>query len=708
MLRLHPGLKHAIDRLEAAQAPFQRDLCANLLRECCRLRALNEGRRLHALIARAGQTQDNLLVNSLIQLYGYHGCLHESQSLFQSLRNRNVFSWNMIISAYIHSGHLYESQKLFHSMGERNVFSWNLLISAFIRGGDTTTAEKLFNKMPQRSVVSCNTILAAYARSGHISHIHELFLAMLERSIVSWNTILDIHITLGEVATAKLVFERLPSWDVVSCTTMLAGFAQTGDLGTAWALFKRIPEPNVVSWNALLEAHAASGDLCGARRIFDVMPVRSIVSWNEILQPSAVLGGDLGLMREIFGRIPQHSIVSWNIFLHACAANCRCQSEYEEFKTIAAAVPEEDVVTSTLAIAAAAKAWNLEDAEGIFHSMTSPKNLVCWNCMLQVYAETGHLQESEELFDKMPGHDTFSWNTMESRRIFDLTPMTNLCSWNGMMTGYIASLDLDSARAIFDASPDRPLCLWAAMILAYAQDGRSKHAIQLFRLMDLEGTEPDPETLAAILDACAVVSDLQVGKIVVEYLGGGGGVDLVLGGAIVNMYAKCGCVGDAERSFLAMPTRNLIAWNTMIAAYAHSGRIASCLASFQSMLLDGIDPDGVSFLTILSACSHAGALQSAIEIFLSSAQDHGLSPTAWHYCCVIDLLGRAGKLGDAEDLIRGMPFKSDEGALWQSFLSSCRSHGDAQRGTLAARRAAALEPRESSSYVTLAGVLDGS
>ncbi|XP_024518943.1 pentatricopeptide repeat-containing protein At5g56310-like [Selaginella moellendorffii] len=270
------------------------------------------------------------------------------------------------------------------------------------------------------------------------------------------------------------------------------------------------------------------------------------------------------------------------------------------------------------------------------------------------------------------------------------------------MTGYIARFRARDLRCLA-GSPALPV---GSDNPGLRQDGRSKHTIQLFRLMDLEGTEPDPETLVAILDACAVVSDLQVGKIVVEYLGGGR--DLVLGGAIVNMYAKCGCMGDAERSFLAMPVRNLIAWNTMIAAYAHSGRIASCLVSFQSMLLDGIDPDGVSFLMILSTCSHAGALQLAIEIFLSSAQDHGLSPTAWHYCCMIVLLGRAGKLGDAEDLIRGMPFKSDGGALWQSLLSSCWSHGDAQRGTLAAGRAVALEPCESSSYVTLAGILDGS
>ncbi|EFJ12690.1 hypothetical protein SELMODRAFT_123584 [Selaginella moellendorffii] len=173
---------------------------------------------------------------------------------------------------------------------------------------------------------------------------------------------------------------------------------------------------------------------------------------------------------------------------------------------------------------------------------------------------------------------------------------------------------------------------------------------------------------------------------------------------LVIMYGKCGSVEDAREMFDSMAERNEVSWNALLAAYAQRGDVEEVVEVFWRMIVEGVSPDEVAFVTVLTACSHAGLLETSWELFVSMREDHGLRPLSQHYLCMIDVLGRSGLLSSAEELIATMPFVPDEVA-WGMLLAACKVHKDVSRAARIARDAVAADPEDCSSYVSLGNTL---
>lgn len=261
--------------------------------------------------------------------------------------------------------------------------------------------------------------------------------------------------------------------------------------------------------------------------------------------------------------------------------------------------------------------------------------------------------------------------------LFDEMPEKNTISWNTMITGYSRRRDIQGARSVFEKIPHRDVASWSAMIAAYTNNGYYEQGLSHFRRMvGHERVKPDKITTTSVLSVCTHMGSLGLlaGKSVHGFMmKNGWDLSVVSGTVLVSMYAKCGCLKFASHVFALMQERNVISWTSLICGFAQHGYSEVALAIFEKMQLAGIKPNELTFTGVLSACVHAGLVTEGHEYF-KMIQRCGLEPRIQHYGCVVDLLGKAGKLEEAYEIIKSMKLEPNI-VVWGSFLSACKEHG---------------------------------
>ncbi|KAJ7523112.1 hypothetical protein O6H91_18G038200 [Diphasiastrum complanatum] len=347
---------------------------------------------------------------------------------------------------------------------------------------------------------------------------------------------------------------------------------------------------------------------------------------------------------------------------------------------------------------------SVADARAAFHNLRNA-NLYSWTILMKAYIKNGCGREGLDCFQQMqlkglkPDHVAFICALdacaivgafEEAKQIH--SDIVDRC-FEGQVTVGTALVNmygkcgsLQDAKAVFGRMPHRNVVTWTAMMTAYVQNGQGMEALNLFDQMQIDGIYPNQITFLCAIDACASLAALETGRMIHNaVVDRGHSEQVVIGNALVNMYGKCGSVQDAKDVFDRMPARNVVSWSAMIAASAQNGHAREALDLFDQMLREGLKPNHVTFLSILTACRHMGHVDAGWHYFDSMSQDHGIPRTVEHYVCLIDLLGRAGQLDDAEELINSMPFSNDPRG-WLCLLGACKFHGDMERGVRAANK----------------------
>ncbi|XP_020104182.1 pentatricopeptide repeat-containing protein At5g56310-like [Ananas comosus] len=293
---------------------------------------------------------------------------------------------------------------------------------------------------------------------------------------------------------------------------------------------------------------------------------------------------------------------------------------------------------------------------------------------------------------------------ISARQAFDDMPAPDVVSWSGLLTAHLKAGDADAARRVFDDMPARDVVSWTAMISGYARARRPRDALELFRAMPFP---PDEVAMLGAVSACAALGDLEAGERVHRYVDARGfGWMVSLRNALVDMYAKCGALASARRVFDATPVKSLVSWNTMISAYASHGDADSAITLFHEMVKSNrVNPDGVTLLSVLSACAHEGRVDDGRKLFDEMRKEKygGMEISIEHYGCMVDLLGRAGLLEEAYYLIKEMPIPSNE-IVWGALLSACRIHGDVEMARRAIEKLMELKPEEGGYYILLSSI----
>ncbi|XP_072953467.1 putative pentatricopeptide repeat-containing protein At5g40405 [Typha angustifolia] len=264
--------------------------------------------------------------------------------------------------------------------------------------------------------------------------------------------------------------------------------------------------------------------------------------------------------------------------------------------------------------------------------------------------------------------------------------------------------DVDLARGMFDEMPQRDPVSWNAMISGYVQVGRSREALELFSEMQAEGIRISETTMVSILTACAHLGALDQGKWAHAYVQKNKlRITVTLGTALIDMYSKCGNVRRAMEVFWAMRERNVYTWSSALGGLAMNGAGKECLELFELMKEGGVEPNGVTFMSVLRGCSVAGLVDKGREHFDSMMAQYGIEPWYEHYGCMVDLYGRAGRVEDAVNFINAMPVEPHVGA-WGALLNACRIHGNIELGEYAMSKVIEIESKNDAAYVLLSNI----
>ncbi|KAH9763585.1 pentatricopeptide repeat-containing protein [Citrus sinensis] len=547
-----------------------------------------------------------------------------------------------------------------------------------MRNGCCDSALHVFNSMPRRSSVSYNAMISGYLLNGQLDPARQVFDQMPQRDLVSWNVMISGYVRNKSLSAARNLFEMMPKRDVVSWNTMLSGYAQNGYADAARRIFDRMLEKNEISWNGLLAAYVQNGRIEEACMLFESKANWEVVSWNSLMG-GFVKQKRLGDAKWIFDRMPVRDEVSWNTMITGYAQNnylAEAQRLFEE-------APVKDVFTWTAMVSGFVQNGKVDEARMIFDAMPE-KNTVSWNAMIAGYVQTKRMDMARELFEAMT--------------------CKNVASWNTMITGYAQSGEITHARNLFDRMPQHDCISWAAIIAGYAQSGYSEDSLRLFIEMKRYGERLNRSPFTSVLSTCANLASLELGKqLHGQLVKVGFEAGCFVGNALLVMYCKCGSVEEAYHAFEEIVDKDVISWNTMIAGYARHGFGKDALMLFKSMKTVGIKPDDITMVGILSACSHTGLVEKGTEYFYSMNRDYGVIPNSKHYTCMVDLLGRAGRLDEAQNLMKNMPFEPDA-ATWGALLGACRLYGKTELAEKAAEVIFEMEPENAGMYVLLSNL----
>ncbi|XP_048333027.2 pentatricopeptide repeat-containing protein At2g20540 isoform X2 [Ziziphus jujuba] len=360
----------------------------------------------------------------------------------------------------------------------------------------------------------------------------------------------------------------------------------------------------------------------------------------------------------------------------------------------------------------------------LFKHVVEP-NVFLFNAMIRVYTHNDIYSLAVTLYKQMlknqgarnpifPDKFTFPFvvkscagllcQDLDAHRVFEEMGERDVISWNCLLSGHAKLGQMRRARSLFEEMPNKTIVSWTTMISGYTRIGCYSEALDIFRKMQMLGIEPDEISVVSVLPACAQLGALEVGKWIHIYSERIGLLrSTCICNALIEMYAKCGCIDPALQLFNQMLERDVISWSTVIGGLANHGKAREAIGLFQDMQRAGIEPNGITFLGLLSACGHAGFWNEGLRYFDSMKKDYQLEPEIEHYGCLVDLLGRAGRLDHALEAVKKMPMKPDA-KIWGSLLNSCRTHCNVEIAVVAMEQLSELEPDDTGNYVLLSNI----
>ncbi|CAN6358141.1 unnamed protein product [Urochloa humidicola] len=626
----------------AEHAAFQPSEAASLLTAAARARDLRLGRALHARLLRTGNLleSDAVVANSLLTLYAKCGAVDAARSVFDGMPD-----------------------------GLRDLVSWTAMASCLARNGAEGEALRLLGEALEAGLRPNAFTLCTAAQACFVSDLFHLAggaVLGLVFKMGFWGTdlsvgcaLIDMFVKNGDMIAARLVFDGLVERTVVVWTLLITRYAQGGYADEAVELFLDMLEsgfqPDQFTMSSMLSACTELGSFRLGQQQHSLalrlgLESDSCVSCGLVdMYAKSHIGQSVNNARKVFNRMPKHNVMSWTALLSGYVQR---GSQDNRVLILWCEMLDEGIRPNHITYSSLLKACaNLGDQDSgrqlhahCIKSSLADVNIV-GSALVSMYAESGCMAEATQAFGQL----------------YEKNMVTFSCD--------------------FDA------------------DGRSQdYHIQR---MDLGIST---FTFASLISAAASVGLLTKGQqLHALSLKAGFGSDRGIGNSLVSMYSRCGYLEDACQAFDEMSDHNVISWTSMISGLAKHGYAERALELFHDMVLAGVKPNDVTYIAVLSACSHAGLVKEGKEHFRMMQKDHGLIPRMEHYACMVDLLGRSGLVEEALDFINEMPCKADA-LVWKTLLGACKTHNNMDIGEIAANHVIELEPQDPAPYVLLSNL----
>ncbi|KAK7273048.1 hypothetical protein RIF29_14094 [Crotalaria pallida] len=713
-----------------------------VLKACNDALDFNEGVKIHHDIASRELECDVFIGTGLVHMYCKMGHWDSARKVFDKIPMKDIASCNAMISGLSQSSNPWEAFGIFRRMQMEGIEPdyvsilnlapavskledvhsckaihgfvvrkcicggavWNSLIDMYSKCGEVNVAHQLFDKMRAKDDVSWATMMAGYVNSGCFREVLQLVDEMKMES-VKMNKVSIVNALLAaaemrDLEKGKEVHDHALQLgmmsDIVVATPIVSMYAKCGELMKAKKLFLSLEGRDLVAWSAFLSALVQVGYPGEALLMFQEM-------WNEGLKPDKVT-------------------------LICLASACAETSNPRLGKTVHCyaikADMESDISNVTALVSMYTRCELFAYAMMLFNKM-SYKDVVAWNTLINGFTKYGDPHHAMEIFHRLqlsgiqPDRGTMV-SLVSACALLDDLDLGICFHGNIIKSGFesdthviVALIDmyakcgsLCSAENLFHLTKtiqDEEVP-WNVMIAGYMHNRCADGVISTFNQMKLENVKPNLVTFVTILPAVSYLLVLREAMAFHACIVRMGFMSSILvGNSLIDMYAKSGHLGYSEKCFQEMENKNSISWNAMLSCYAMHGHADRALTLFSLMQEAHVRIDSVSYLSVLSACRHAGLIQEGRHIFQSMCENHYFEPNMEHYACMIDLFGRAGLFDELSSLINKIPTEPDA-HVWGALLGACKIHSNVMLGEVALHHLLKLEPRNATHFIVLSDI----
>lgn len=594
-------------------------------------------------------------------------CIHGR--VIKSGAGGDVFVGTAIVDLYAKSGAMFDALKQFKCMPTRNVVSWTVVISGFVNKDDYVSAFSLLNEMrkvgEEINSFTVSSVLSACANPDMFKEALQIhcwtFKVGLYLDPVVKASLINTYSKIGAMNLSEKVFVETRNLKQVGVwANMISACVQSGIYEKAIILFQEMLEKGITP---------------------DMYIISSILSMTDIL----TLGRQVHSYTIKLGMVSEVSVGSSILTMYS-------------------------------------KCGKLEDSLKAFEVLER-KDSISWTSMMVGLSEHGRADKAVQLFQEMG----FKESTLDEKILAAvLNSCSALCSLKlgreihgfalrcgfseqpvintALVNMYSKCADLNSARIVFQRMPIKDQVSWSSLISGFSRGGHVEETLQLFHDLLLSDVSVDAFTMSSIFGALEISSKLDVGAQLHAYtIKMGFESEASVGSSLVMMYSKCGSIGECDKVFQQIIDPDLVCWTTMIASYANNGKGLEALQLFDQLKISGIEPDAVTFVGVLSACSHAGLVDEGYIHLHSMIKVYGIEAGQKHYACMVDILGRAGRLEEAKRFIVSMPVKPAI-LVWETLLAACKVHGNHELGKLAAEKIMELHPSDVGAYISVSNI----
>lgn len=734
--------RQSVDSMHQHGLPLSRDITYLLVQRCTQQNDLIAGRQVHSLMLCSGLDALAVLGDHLIRLFALHGILLEASITFCKVADPSVYTWQAIISAYVRHGECARAVQLYESMRQEGVQPNKYIFSCILKACGNTRSlrqgellhDQIIKSGHDSDVFVGSALIDMYANCDCLKEAHEVLVVLKSQDVVPWNAMIVGYVHCGHGLPALKLFEKMQQEGVqpgkITFSCVLKACSSVGAIREGKLIHDLIIqsefESDAIISSTVINMYAKCGRLEEALAAFERLASRrTLVSWNAILAGCAQHGHTL-LAFELFERMQQESIspdiISFCCVLGACGHNGEIMwGRFIHDEIVRNGLELHVVIGSTL-IKLYAECGMLYEAQKVFDELSTP-NLCSWCALIGGYTIHGHDERALELFERMqqmgfePDKPLFlcalqacsNTGALEDGRLIHCQIVQSaveldIAIGSTLIEMYANCGDLETAQMVLEELPNRDLVSWTALIAGYVERGHNVHALKAFEKSRLDDINPDEVMCAYILKACGDIGAIHQGnQILIDIIESGLDEGAIVSTALVEMYAQCGSLEDAYKVLMSKEMWNLVSWNAMIAGCAQHGNSNLARQCFEEMKKQGLKPDGRTFTSVLAACCHTGEVEQGLEVFRGMQNDHGITPSIEHVNCMVDLLGRAGCLIEAEALIQRVPILPDV-AGWRSLLASSRKFGNPALGRHCQEEAAWLEADPSAGYMLLSNL----
>ncbi|KAL0679771.1 hypothetical protein Bca4012_007752 [Brassica carinata] len=653
---------------------------------------------VHGYACKIGLDSDEFVAGALVNIYLKFGKVKEGRVLFEEMPGRDVVLWNLMLKAYLDMGFKEEAVELSSAFHKSGLHPNGITLRLLDRVSGDDSEGRQVNGNDASEIRSKNQILTKYLQGSQYSSLLQCFADMVESNLecdsVTFVLMLSTAVRLDSLALGKQVHSMALKlgFDLMLtvANSLINMYCKLRKVGYARTVFNSMSERDSISWNSVISGFAQSG-----------LEVEAVCLFMELLR---------------CGLTPDHYTLT-SVLKATSSLSLNKQVHVHAIKTNNVG----DSFVSTALIDAYSRNKCMKEAEVLFSRNSF--DLVACNAMMSGYTQSNDGDKTLKLFALMHKQgdrsddftlatvvktcgSLFAMNQGKQVHAYAIKSGYNLDLWvsSGVLDMYVKCGDMKAAHVAFNciAAPDD--VAWTTMISGCIENGEEERAFHVYSQMRLMGVLPDEFTIATLAKASSCLTALEQGRqIHANALKLNCSGDPFVGTSLVDMYAKCGSIDDAYSLFKRIEMRNIAAWNAMLVGLAQHGEGKEALQLFEQMRSLGIKPDKVTFIGVLSACSHSGLVSEAYKQIKSMDRDYGIKPEIEHYSCLADALGRAGLVREAEKLIESMSLEASA-SMYRALLAACRVQGDTETGKRVATKLLELEPSDSSAYVLLSNM----